>query len=164
MKKLDKLNELESTEPEYVEVEVVKKLSTSEVDVLTSKIIDKLSAGWSNLRIVNDVIVPYYETRDTNVPENTANIIWKAKNKWISSISIPERNEYKKRQFIKSEQLQDKILSESSKDITVQSDAVHNAMKYQDRLLGIGDNEGINIQIDFAGDQTKMTEALEVDE
>jgi len=141
-----------------------KKISAAEADILDGKIITKLQNGWDNRRIVEDCIAVWYKQMDRKMPENTGNIIARAKNKWISSISIPERNEYKKRQFIKAEQLQDKISAESTKDVTVQSDAILNAMKYQDRLLGIGDNEGINIQIDFAGDQVKMTEALEIDE
>lgn len=87
----------------------------------------------------------------------------RAKSKWLSNVSLPALENYKKNQLIKSEMLQDEIKSKSSKDITDISKALLDNWKYTDSLVGLGSETTTDsIVISINMDKQKTINALEI--
>lgn len=89
----------------------------------------------------------------------------RAKNLWLTNLSLPGIENYRKERFFKSEALEEEIREESSKDIVDQAGVILKVWQYQDALTGISlESQSQNLIISIDLPKETSIKALEIDD
>lgn len=89
----------------------------------------------------------------------------RAKSKWLTNLSLPNIENYKKAQLAKSEMLEEEIRLNSSKDIVDQAKVFTDIWKYNDNIVGINQQSSSDsVIISINMDAKKSINALDFDD
>lgn len=87
----------------------------------------------------------------------------RAKSMWLTNLSLPNLENYKKAQLAKSEMLEEEIRTNSSKDIVDQAKVLIDTWKYNDNLVGLNNtSQSDQVVISINMDKQKTISALEI--
>lgn len=141
-------------------------LTEGQHNILLGDLIDKMADGGGRRECFAIIKDYYVKTINRDLALSSYYEIYeRAKSKWLTNISLPALEEYKKTQLVKSEMLQEEIKLNSTKDITDISKALIDNWKYTDNIVGLGSEaQSDSIVISINMDKKESIKALEIPE
>ncbi len=141
-------------------------LTEGQANILLAQIIDLLADGKTNKECFALIKEYYHTTLNQDLAQSSYyEILSRAKSLWLTNISLPSLENYRKEKMIKSEELESQIKLKSKQDIVNQAKTTIDLWKYQDNIMGLDkdNNNDINIVIGLDTNKTIKTLEMETD-
>lgn len=141
-------------------------LTEGQSNILMASLIDLMADGKGRRECFAVIKKFYQDTLNQDIALSTYYERYdKAKSMWLTNLSLPNIENYKREKLYKSELLEEEIRLNSTKDITDQAKIILDINKYTDNLVGLNaESQSDSIVISINTDKTKVINALEIDE
>ncbi len=138
-------------------------LTEGQANILLAQIIDLLADGKTNKDCFALIKEFYHTTLNQDLaPSSYYEILSRAKSLWLTNVTLPSLENYRKEKLIKSEELEEQIKLKSKQDIVNQAKTTIDIWKYQDNIMGLDKDNNNDINIVIGLDMNKTQQALEL--